>query len=132
MVVTSKKNGEPRRTVDFQRVNQSTLQEVHHTPSPFNLVSTVLAQTKKTVLDAWNCYHSLMLNPDHKDATTFITEWERYRYYRAPMGLTHQETHTPEDLTTSPVIVKGKCAALMTLCFGTIQLRLLSGTPSII
>ena len=92
MVVTTKKNGEPRRTVDFQRVNQSTLREVHHTPSPFNLVSTVPAQTKKTVLDAWNGYHSLMLNPDHKDATTFITEWGRYRYCRAPMGL-----HTSGD-----------------------------------
>lgn len=95
MVVTSKKNGEPRRTVDFQRVNQSTLREVHHTPSPFNLVSTVPAQTKKTVLDAWNGYHSLMLNPDHKDATTFITEWGRYRYCRAPMGL-----HTSGDAYT--------------------------------
>ena len=87
MVVAAKKNGEPRRTVDLQKVNQSTLREVHHTPSPFNLVSTVPAQTKKTVLDAWNGYRSLMLNPDHKDATTFITEWGRYHYCRAPMGL---------------------------------------------
>ena len=95
MVVAAKKNGEPRRTVDLQKVNQSTLREVHHTPSPFNLVSTVPAQTKKTVLDAWNGYHSLMLNPDHKDATTFITEWGRYHYCRASMGL-----HTSGDAYT--------------------------------
>ena len=95
MVVASKKNGEPRRTVDLQKVNQSTFREVHHTPSPFNLVSTVPVQTKKTVLDAWNGYHSLPLNPDHKDATTFITEWGRYRYCRAPMGL-----HTSGDAYT--------------------------------
>ena len=95
MVVTPKKNGEPRRTVDLQKVNQATLREVHHTPSPFNLVSTIPSQTKKTVLDAWNGYHSLPLNPEHKDATTFITEWGRYRYCRAPMGL-----HTSGDAYT--------------------------------
>ena len=95
MVVTPKKDGEPRRTVDLQKVNKATLREVHHTPSPFNLVSTIPSQTKKTVLDAWNGYHSLPLNPEHKDATTFITEWGRYRYCRAPMGL-----HTSGDAYT--------------------------------
>jgi hypothetical protein len=41
---------------------------------------------KKTVLDAWNSYHSLMLNPKASDATTFITEYGKYRYLRAPQG----------------------------------------------
>ena len=95
MVVTAKKDGSPRRVVDMQKVNQATLREVHHTPSPFNLVSTVPAKTKKTILDAWNGYHSLPINPEHKDATTFITEWGRYRYCRAPMGL-----HTSGDAYT--------------------------------
>ena len=95
MVVAPKKEGEPRRTVDLQKVNQATLREVHHTPSPFNLVSTIPSNTKKTVLDAWNGYHSLPLNLDHKEATTFITEWGRYRYCRALMGL-----HTSGDAYT--------------------------------
>ena len=42
--------------------------------------------TKKTVLDAWNGYHSLSLTPEARNATTFITEWGRYRYCRAPQG----------------------------------------------
>ena len=38
------------------------------------------------MLDAWNGYHSLHLSPSARDATTFITEWGRYRYLRAPQG----------------------------------------------
>ena len=86
MVVAHKSDGSPRRTVDLQRLNKASLRETHHTPSPFNLVSTVPTNTRKTVLDAWHGYHSLPVAPESKDATTFITEWGRYRYCRAPMG----------------------------------------------
>ncbi len=86
MVVTPKKNGEPRRTVDLQKLNNATNSETHHTPSPFDVVSTVPTKTRKTVLDAWNGYHSLPLHQMTKEAMTFITEWGRYRYCRAPMG----------------------------------------------
>ena len=86
MVVAPKKDGSPRRTVDLQQLNKATLRETHHTPSPFNLASSVPCNTVKTVLDAWNGYHSLRLSNSAKEATTFITEWGRYRYKRAPMG----------------------------------------------
>ena len=86
MVVAPKKDGSPRRTVDLQRLNAATRRETHHTPSPFNQVSVAPTQTKKTVLDTWNGYHSLPLSPAARDAITFITEWGRYRYLRAPQG----------------------------------------------
>ena len=86
MVVAPKKDGSPRRTVDLQKLNDATMRETHHTPSPFNQVSMVPAHTRKTVLDAWNGYHSVPLSPAARDATTFITEWGRYRYCRAPQG----------------------------------------------
>ena len=86
MVVTAKKDGSPRRTVDLTNVNKATLRETHHTPTPFNLVADIPTGTKKTVLDAWNGYHSLPLAEEARDATTFITEFGRYRYKRAPQG----------------------------------------------
>ena len=86
-VYQAKENGEPRRTVDLQSVNKTSLRETHHTASPFNIVSTVPTQKIKTVIDAWNGYHSVPLADSAKEATTFITEWGRYRYCRAPMGL---------------------------------------------
>ena len=50
------------------------------------MVAQIPADKVKTVLDAWNGYHSLMLDPESKDLTTFITEWGRYRYCRGPQG----------------------------------------------
>ncbi len=103
MIITPKKDGSPRRTVDLQKLNAATERETHHTPSPFNLVSAVPKGKRKTVLDAWNGYHSLPLEPSSKDATTFITEWGRYRYCRAPMGF-HASgdayTRRFDDITT--------------------------------
>ena len=86
MVVTGKSDGSPRRTVDLQKVNEATMRETHHTPTPYNLVADVPPNTVKTVLDAWNGYHSLPLSESARDATTFITEFGRYRYLRAPQG----------------------------------------------
>ena len=86
MVITPKANGKPRRTVDFQQLNKATLREIHHTPSPINLVASIPAETLKTILDAWNGYHSLPLDEQSKCYTTFITEWGLYRYCRGPQG----------------------------------------------
>ena len=86
MVVAAKKSGDPRRTVDMQQLNKATLRETHPSPTPFSIVSVTPTKTYKTVLDAWNGYHSLPLAEDSKDATTFVTEWGRYRYCRAPQG----------------------------------------------
>eukprot|EP00794_Sanderia_malayensis_P017188 gene17188-18918_t len=36
MVVTAKKNGDLRRTVDLQQLNKATLRETHHTPTSLN------------------------------------------------------------------------------------------------
>ena len=86
MVVVPKKDGTPRRTVDLQALNAATYRLTHHTASPFNQAALVPPHTWKTTLDAWNGYHSMRLDPGASTATTFITEWGRYRYLRAPQG----------------------------------------------
>ena len=86
MVVTLKKNSNPRRTIDLQKLNNATKREMHHTPSPFDVASIVPTKTRKLVLDAWNDYHSRPLNETTKKAMTLITEWGRYHYGRAPMS----------------------------------------------
>ena len=86
MVVVPKKDNSPRRTVNFQPLNQYSSRQTHHTMSPFHQATSIPAGTKKTVLDAWNGYHSVYLDPDCRDLTTFITPWGRYRYKTAPQG----------------------------------------------
>ena len=86
MVVCSKKNGKPRRTVDFQPLNAHATRETHHTPSPFHQARSVPQGKKKTVFDAWNGYHSVPIRDEDRHLTTFITPWGRYRYKTTPQG----------------------------------------------
>ncbi len=73
--------------MDFQKLNDATRRETHHTPSPFNLVSAIPQGMLKTVMDAWNGYHSLLLDLESRRFTTFITEYDgRFWYNRGPQG----------------------------------------------
>ena len=86
MVTVPKKDGSPRRTIDFQPINKFCKREVHHTPCPFDIVSNFPPKCYKTVLDAYNGYHQVPLDEESIKLTTFITEYGRYQYLRAPQG----------------------------------------------
>ena len=86
MVVVSKKDGRPRRTVDFQKLNSQCLREPNHQESPFHTARRVPQNTYKSVFDAVDGYHSVALDEDSSKLTTFITPWGRYRYLRFPQG----------------------------------------------
>ena len=45
---------------------------------------TVPHNTKNSVLDAWNGYHSVAIREEDRHITTFYTKWGRYRYRSAP------------------------------------------------
>ncbi|XP_072168844.1 uncharacterized protein [Diadema setosum] len=74
-MVVCAKDGKPCRTVDLQALNAHATRETHHTPSPFIQARSVPHGKKKTVLDAWNGYHSVPLCPEDRHLTTFITPW---------------------------------------------------------
>ena len=111
MVVCPKKNGKPRRTVDFQALNAHAVRETHHTPSPFLQARSVPNNTIKTVLDAWNGYHSVPIRKEDRHLTTFITPWGRYRYKTTPQGyLASGDGYTRRyDAIVSDIRNKTKC-----------------------
>ena len=86
MVCVRKKDGRPRRTVDFQQLNAQCLREPNHCESPFHTARRVPQHTWKTVLDAVDGYHAVELDEESSKITTFITPWGRYRYLRFPQG----------------------------------------------
>ena len=86
MVVVRKKDGRPRRTVDFQQLNAHCLREPNHGNSPFHTARGIPPNTYKSVFDAVDGYHSVELDPESSKLTTFITPWGRYRYLRFPQG----------------------------------------------
>ena len=57
MVVVGKKNGDPRRTVDYQPINKYCKRIPHAVPRPFDIVSNIPQKTYKTVFDAYQGYH---------------------------------------------------------------------------
>ena len=87
MVLGVKKDGTPRRTVDFQALNKHACRETNHTPSPFHLARSIPHHVKKSTCDAWNGYHGVRLVDEDKELTTFITPWGRYWYKTAPKAI---------------------------------------------
>ena len=67
MVITAKKNGKPRRTMDYQHLNSQCKWETHHTSSPFQLALQVLTNTKK---NGPRCHWQLPFNPPRWGITT--------------------------------------------------------------
>lgn len=111
MVICAKKNGKPRRTVDFQPLNVHATRETHHTPSPFHQARSVPHDKKKTVLDAWNGYHSVPIRFEDRHLTTFIIPWGRYRYKTTPQGyIASRDGYTRRyDAIVSDIPNKTKC-----------------------
>ena len=73
MVVTAKKNGKPRRTIDVQHLNFQCSREAYHCPSPFLAACQVPPNTKKTILDAVDGYHTIELDTESQPITTCST-----------------------------------------------------------
>ena len=86
MVLQPKKDGKPRRTVDLSALSKSGIRETHHTRSPFKVACSVPANKLKSVLDCADGYHGVEIAEEDRHKTTFITEWGRFRYCRAPQG----------------------------------------------
>ena len=60
MVVTRKHNGEPRRTIDLQALNEASLRQTHPTMPPFQKAMSVPPGHWKSTTDAFNGYHSAL------------------------------------------------------------------------
>ena len=86
MVVQPKQNGQPRRVVDYQALNSHAPRQIHHTQSPWSLVSSIPANQVKSVVDCWHGYHSVPIAEEDRHFTTFLTPWGTYQYKTTPQG----------------------------------------------
>ena len=86
LVITPKKDGRPRRTVDLSGLTRAGIRETHHTRSPIKVVCSVPAGMVKTTLDCVDGYHGIPLAEEDWHKTTFLTEKGRYQYRRVPQG----------------------------------------------
>ena len=88
MVVVEKPGGGIRICVDLTKLNKYVKRPTHPGPSPQEVVSDIPPNQKFfTTLDAIKGYWQIPLTKESQPPTTFITPWGRYKFLRAPMGL---------------------------------------------
>ena len=94
--MTPKKNSERiRLCVDLSRLNKYVRRERYQTTPPAQAVADIAAENAKffTVIDALKGYHQCPLDRQSQLLTTFITPFGRYKYLRAPYGLSSIAEH---------------------------------------
>ena len=88
MSFVRKPSGKIRSVIDLVELNKNVERPTHPFPAPKDIISTIPCDTQFfAVFDCLHGYWQLELDESSKPLTTFITEFGRYRYCRAPMGL---------------------------------------------
>ena len=88
MSFVPKPNGKVRSVVDLVQLNKFVERPTHPFPAPKDIVARVPKGAKCfAVFNAANGYWQIPLEEESRKYTTFMTEWGRFRYKRAPMGL---------------------------------------------
>ena len=86
---TKKPHGGVRLVTDFSKLNQYVLRPEHPFPSPEEILAWIPGSSRVFArLDCKSGYHQIPLAEESRDLTTFVTMKGRFRYCRAPMGLT--------------------------------------------
>ena len=96
IVVAPKKGTDRiRMCVDLSRLNRYVKRERYQSPTPAEAVADIAADEARyfTVLDAKKGYHQCLLDEESQVLTTFITPFGRFKYLRAPYGLSSIAEH---------------------------------------
>ena len=88
MLVTMKRDGSPRRIIDFKNLYNAVPRQTNITQSPFMCASVCSPHKKKSILDAKDGYHSVPLKKAESQVVTeFLCEFGRYRCVGSGQGL---------------------------------------------
>ena len=81
--------------VDLSRLNRYVQRERYQAMTPAQAVADIAASDAKyfTVLDAMKGYHQCALDNESQLLTTFITPFGRFKYLRAPYGISSISEH---------------------------------------
>ena len=87
LVVVPKPDGTWRICVDLTKLNKYVKRPYHPLVTPRDAVSEIGGSKYFTTLDAKHGYWQIPMDEEAQALTTFITPWGRYKFLRAPMGL---------------------------------------------
>ena len=84
----AKKNGGVRLVIDYTKLNKYVKRPVHTFPSTQEILAGIDPKSKVFAkLDATQGYHQVPLDKESSKLTTFLLPAGRFRFLRAPMGL---------------------------------------------
>ena len=96
IVVTPKKESDDiRMCVDLSHLNKYVKRERYQSATPSQAVADITAEHARifTKLDAMKGYHQCPLDEESQILTTFITPFGRFKYLRAPYGISSISEH---------------------------------------
>lgn len=87
MVVINKSNKDIRICVDMRKANKAVLREKHPMPTVEDLLSKLKNAQLFSCLDIKQAFHQIMIKPESRDITTFVTGRGLFRYKRLMFGI---------------------------------------------
>ncbi|KAI4890396.1 hypothetical protein NFI96_006743 [Prochilodus magdalenae] len=87
IVVTQKKNSGIRMCVDLREPNKAIVVDSYPLPHMDELLSRLRGASVFSTIDLQSAYHQVLLHPDSRDLTAFITHEGLFRFCRVPYGL---------------------------------------------
>ena len=88
LTIAPKTNGAIRMCVDLTRLNKGVKRELYPLPKISDMLSQLSQGRMFSKLDANSGFWQVVLDPDSRLLTTFLTPWGRFCFKRMPFGIT--------------------------------------------
>ena len=87
VVLVPKKDGKVRVCVDFKYLNKVSLKDDFPLPHIDLLVDNIVSHLMLSFMDGFSRYNHILMAPEDRENTAFITKWGTYCYKLMPFGL---------------------------------------------
>ena len=100
VVPVPKKDGKVRVCVDFRNLNKASPKDDFPLPHIDMLVDSTAGHVMLSFMDGFSGYNQIMMAPEDREKTSFITEWGTYCYRVMPFGLKNASATYQRAATT--------------------------------
>ena len=87
VVLVPKKDGKVRVCVNFKNLNKASLKDDFSFPHIDMLVNSTVGHAMLSFMDGFSNYNHILMAPEDREKTSFVTKWGTYRYIVMPFGL---------------------------------------------
>ena len=87
LTIVPKANGNIRMCVDLTMLNRGVEREFYPLPRVSDMLSQLATGRLFSKLDANSGFWQIVLDPESRELTTFLTPWGRFQFRRLPFGL---------------------------------------------